>query len=280
MRVQSGKKTSLKETGKIWLTGYAAYHATPVEFLGGGPIRIFLARKKLNVTYGDAIASIIVDKVVDATFFASFLVGGVFTFFMLGNELSLIYIISGILILSLVVLLLAYFYMRVLDNRSVFLWVFKRFAGKKYENSKSEKLIEEVEKKIKIFFSNKKEVVKTFFYSLTRELLRWGRVLLIIFILIGACEIEKGLAVYGLANLSMILPVPAGIGTLEAISGYAFHSFNWGFDMGTTLALVWHGVVFVVVLLGAFLGVRFAVELVPERVEDALDKIIGKRNRE
>lgn len=280
MKEQRGEIIPFKETAKIWLTGYAADHVTPMELLGGGPVRILLARNKLKITYGEAIASVIVDKVIDATFFISFLIGGVFIFFILGNELSLIFVIAGILILSAAALFLFYFYLRVLERNSVFLWIFKRFAGEKHRDGKGEKLVEEVERKIKDFFENRKEVAKVVGYSFLRELFRWGRVIFLVLILAGSFELEKSLAVYGLANLSLILPLPAGIGTLEAISGYAFHSFGWGFDAGTTLALVWHGIILLLAVIGGVLGVIFAMELIPDKVEKSLDKVFKKSNKE
>ncbi len=268
IKTQKGEPVSLKDISMIWFTGHAVDNATPVEFLGGGPVRTFLARKKLGITLGKSIASVVIDKVIDATFFTSFLIGGVFIFFILGKELSMAYVITGILIISIILFLLLYFYLRVLGKNSVFLWIFRKFTGNSYENSEREKLIKEVEDNIKVFFSKRKELGKALFFSLVKEFFRWSKIFFLIFFLIGSFEFEESLAVYGLANFSLILPIPAGIGTLEAVSGYAFHSFGWGFDTGTALAITWHGLVLFLVLIGSFFGMKFAVDLVPEKVEE------------
>ncbi len=276
--IETHKKTSFsfKEISKIWFTGYAADRATPVDFLGGGPVRVFLARKKLDITYGDAISSVIIDKILDVTFFTLFLIGGVFTFLLLGKELSFLYAIYGILILFFLTTILFYFYLRVLRKESIFLWVFMKFSGEKQRNGKNEKLVEEVEYNIKDFFSHRKEVLKAAFLSFSREIFRWMRIFVIILFLVGSYEIEKSIAIYGLSNLSLVLPLPAGIGTLEAVSGYAFSAFGWGFHLGATMAIIWHGIMIFFSLVGLYFGIRFALEIIPEKITILLNKFKNK----
>ncbi len=267
---------SFNEISKIWLAGYAADRATPVDFLGGGPVRVFLARKKLNITYGEAISSVIIDKILDVTFFMLFLIGGVFTFLLLGKELSFLYAIYGILILFFFTVILFYFYLRVLRKESIFLWVFKKFSGKKHRNGKSEKLVEEVEYNIKDFFSHRREVLRIAFLSFSREVFRWMRVSVIILFLVGSYEIEKSIAIYGLSNLSLVLPLPAGIGTLEAVSGYAFSAFGWGFHLGATMAIIWHGIMIFFSLFGLYFGIRYGLEIIPEKIAVFLNRFRKK----
>ena len=271
-----GEKFDLKSLSKIWLVGYTISYLTPNAFLGGEVFRIYLSNKKLGLDYKKGTASVIIDKILDGTFFLLFAVVGVVAFVFNGNSLTnklawpiviIIWLLGGLLLL---------FYFKALNRESIMEWFLKIFGLRKrqVQQSKNGKIIFDTEKEIIDFFSPKK---KAFWEGITlsfiRYLLYFLRTVMMIFFLHRWIAPSSALAIHGFDSLSLMLPLPAGLGGLEAASAFVFKSLGFYLSQGIVLALVWRSADLIVCLFGIIFIVKYGMDLAQMKVLNFVDKL-------
>ena len=271
-----GEDFQLTSLTKIWLVGYTISYLTPNAFLGGEIFRIYLSNKKLDLDYKKGTASVIIDKILDGTFFLLFAIVGVVAFVFNGNALTnklawpiviIIWLLGGLLLL---------FYFKALNKESIMEWFLKIFGLKKrkIKQSKNGKVIFDTEKEIIRFFSPKK---KAFWESITisfvRYLLYFLRTVMIIFFLRRWIAPSSALAIHGFDSLSLMLPLPAGLGGLEAASAFVFKSLGFYLSQGIVLALIWRSADLVICLFGIIFIVKYGMDLAQMKVLNFVDKL-------
>ena len=271
-----GENFQLQSLAKIWLVGYTISYLTPNALLGGEVFRIYLSNKKLGLDYKKGTASVIIDKILDGTFFLLFAIVGVVAFVFNGNALPNKLAWPIVIIIWLLGGLLSLFYFKALNKESIMEWFLKIFGLKKnkIEQSKNGKVIFNTEKEIINFFSPKKKVFwEGITLSFLRYLLYFLRTVMIIFFLHRWIEPSSALAIHGFDSLSLMLPLPAGLGGLEAASAFVFKSLGFYVNQGIVLALVWRSADLVICLFGIVFIVRYGMDIAQMKVLNFVDKI-------
>ena len=263
-----------KDLGQLWAVGFTVSYLSPVALFGGEAFRIYLTKKKFNLSWEKSAASVVIDKILDGTLFLMFLIVGILAFLFYGYfpskmTASLVFLI----ILGLGGLLLL-FYFKAMNRESVLEWFLKLFGVRKekIKNNKNGKIIFDTEKEIISFFSPKK---KAFWEGLGLSFLRYFllffRVALIIFFLKEGIEPSKVLAIYGFTNLALLVPLPAGLGSLEAASAFSFKVLGLGFATGTIFGMVWRGADLVLCALGLVFLSKFGADLAEAKILQFID---------
>ena len=271
-----GLDTRVKDLGKLWSVGFAMSYLTPVALFGGEAFRIYLTKKKFNFSWEKSAASVVIDKILDSTLFLMFLIAGILAFVFYGYFPSamMAWLVS-LVILGLLGLLLL-FYFKAVNRESVLEWFLKVFGIKKekFKNTTNGKIIFDTEKEVIRFFSPKR---KAFWNGLGLSFLRYFLLFLragiIIFFLKEGVEVFRVLAIYGFANLALLFPLPAGLGSLEAASAFSFGNLGLGFATGTIFGMVWRGADLFLCLIGLVFLVKFGADLAGMKILGFIDNL-------
>ncbi len=261
-----GNNISLFKTSLFLVKGFTVDYLTPVSLFGGEALRVILLNKETGDIKSSS-SSVIIDKVMDVTAHFLFLILGAVLFLTYGYFYEGPVFIYSIIITALFFFALLFFYFRAMRKKSIL----RFFMGPTTENGKS---VLEVENRVITFFhSKKKQFLKGILLSLLRHFLLVFRVILLIFFISESFYIKEAFAVYGLTILSFLLPLPAALGGLEAISSFGFNVMGLGFSAGTAYAVTVRGVDLVVCVLGLILILRFFASSVLNRVSRFIDRM-------
>jgi len=264
-----GFNIPVKELIKLWLAGFSVSYLTPFTVLGGEVLQIYFLNKKFDISWEKSTASVIVRKILSATFFLLFLATGVLSFcfygyFPQGTIIWLVFLAIGGLSGSLL-----FFYFKILNKESILRW-FLKFIGvreEKVESHKNGKIIFDVEKEIIRFFSlNNKIFWKSFMLAFLRYFLLFFRTGLIIFFLGQGIEALKVLGVYGFTNFALMFPFPAGIGSTEAASAFTFNALGIGAGNGTIYAMTLRAADLFLCLLGVVISIKLGLNLAEKKL--------------
>jgi len=270
-----GFKPPSKELIGLWLVDFGVSYLTPVSISGGEAIRIYFTKKKFNIPWEKSAAAAIVDKILDATLLLMFVIVGLLFFVFYGHFPSGIMLTLVLLMIGGVSGLLLLFYSKALNRESVLEWFFK-FLGikkEKIKNSEKGKIIFDTEKEIIKFFNLKrKDFWKALGLSYLRYFLLFFRTALLIFFVIEGIGISKALAIYGFVNGSLLFPIPAAFGSLEAVSAFGFSSFGLGEASGATFAMVFRSADLVVCLFGLLFLIKHGAEIAEMKILGFFDK--------
>lgn len=256
-----GEDVSLIKVTRYLVKGFTVDFLTPFALFGGEAVRIFLMEKEVGVEKSSFSA--LVNKIMDVTAHVFFLIFGTLIFLFYGivfHKALIIYAIGTILFISFVLFI---FYGRVLKKKS-FLDGFFGLLGisKKYlQDNKNGKSALDVEKKIIDFFSEKKkDFAKGMLLSFMRHFFLLLRVYFVIYFVTGSLDFGNAVIIYGFVILSMILPLPAALGGLEAILALAFNAIGVGIIYGVIVAIVLRLADLLVCALGVILFARLSLK--------------------
>ncbi len=272
-----GVEVKGRNLAKIWTIGFATDYLTPVSLLGGEALRVYLTGKKLNINWENSLSSVIIDKIMDATFHLLFIIGGIVAFLYYGNFPSWGIFWLIVFVITLLLFALIFFYYKVMGRKSIVLWTVKHFGMEKADVrvTKNGKFILNTEGEIIRFFSPKKLFFwKGMTFSFLRHFLIYFRVFVLIFFIAQILDPGKSLAIQGLVNLSLLLPLPAGLGGMEAASAFGFASMGLEFEGGTILGVVWRAADLILCLFGAFFALTTGIHLLKNKTFSFLEKIV------
>jgi len=265
-----------KDLGQLWAVGFTISYLTPVALFGGEAFRIYLTKKKLNLSWEKSAASVVIDKVLDGTLFLLFLLTGILAFIFYGYFPSKMMAWFVGLILGGLLGLLLLFYFKALNRESTLEWLLKRLGIKKekIKNTLNGKIIFDTEKEVIRFFSPKRKAFwKGLGLSFLRYFLLFLRAGILIFFLKEGVEVLRVLAIYGFCNLALLFPLPAGLGSLEAASAFSFGALGLGFGTGTIFGLLWRSADLVLCLIGVIFLIKFAAELAEVKILQFIDNL-------
>ncbi len=259
-----GHKFSLRDLSPLWLLGFSLSYITPFAVFGGEIFRIYFTRKRFpEVNREKAMASVAIDKILDATVFFVFLIVGLLTFAFYGRFPSSVWGVGVVIIAGGLLLLLGLFYFKRWQKQSALEWLLGLLGVEKHQvanGSKGGTAIFEAEKQVFHFFSFRQ---KALWQGLGLTFLRYGmlflRCIILIVFLTGTVGVLKPMAVYGFANLASLTPMPATLGTLELGAGFAFKVLGFGFSAGTIFGMVWRGADLLLVLIGLIFVIKFTM---------------------
>ncbi len=266
----------LKDIGKIWLVGFAICYLTPVALFGGEAFRVYLAKKKFNLKWEKSAASVVIDKILDGTFFLMFLIIGILTFLFYGHfpTVTMAWLIG--LIVGLLAGSLFLFYFKAINKESILGWILKFFGIKeeKIKNSSNGRMVFDTEKEIIRFFSLKrKSFWKGIGLSFLRYFLFFLRAAILIFFLEGGMEISRALAIYGFNNLALLFPLPATLGSLETVGILSFKALGLEMAHGSVFAMVLRGADLILSLFGVIFLLKFTLNLTCGRILGFIDDL-------
>lgn len=250
---------SFKELFQSFLAGFSIMYLFPPIFFGREIFRGYFLKKKKGIPFSKAMTSTLIDRVLDFTTEFVFIFSGIlfFLFFIGIPPKRFLIIFGGIFLFSLVSL--SFFYFKILKRES-----FLRFLIKPISQRTNSPL--EVEKPLFEFFKLKNKYmwqgyVLTFFEKVVEFLKTW----LLISFLGEFPGFFPTLSILSFYYLAAMIPIPAQLGSQEAIQAFLFSRFNLGMARGVAFSILDKGAQLIFVFLGVLLLFKIGTEFLKER---------------
>ena len=243
----SNKNVSLFDYFKFYTAGFSIVYLFPIIIFGSEFFRATLLEQKGKIGWDKALASVIIERIIEWTVNILVILLGTLYFFykvaMPENNILVVFIISVVLTLALLVFI--YFY--VFRKKSFI----KNMLLKMNKEDYKESLAIKTEKIVFDYFNIKNiGLWKGYFFSILKDLAMLLRVWVIIFFLGVNLDFMGSFSVLGFSFLSTLIPIPATLGTQELIQAFAFENLNIHLGVSSAFAMILRAGEVIVALTG------------------------------
>ncbi len=263
---------------RAWLVGFMTMYLTPIPRVGGAPVRAEFLHKKYGISFRQAMKSVVIDEISEATMWVLFImVGVVFFFDRIGiPQLNKTFILAIIIFLLAVVVLVGIYAMSF-KRKQVLSKIVKWFN---MEKSKGGQFLQDFEEDMINFFHPKNPVLwEALALSFFKHFVDLVRNVFIIFALGGGIHWGLGIISYMMFSIGYALPVPGALGVQEAGQALTFGLLGLGPETGVVLSLLIRGADLVFVAMGAILLLHRGLEMLGiHKIVDFL-LIVEEENR-
>lgn len=228
-------KISLFDYFKFYIAGFSIIYLFPIIIFGGEVFRATLLEQKAKIGWDKALASVIIERIIEWTVNILVILFGTLYFFykvaIPETNILLIFVIS--IFLTLALLACVYFY--VFRKKSFI----KNMLLKMNKEDYKESLAIKTEKTVFEYFNIKNVCLwKGYFLSILKDLAMLLRVWLIIYFLGTSLDFMGGFSVLGFSFLSTLIPIPATLGIQELIQAFAFENLNINVGVSSAFAMI------------------------------------------
>ena len=247
-----GTNISFFDLLRPYLAGFSVMFLAPILFLGGEIFRGYVLKERNSIPWSKGMASVIIDRILEWTANLVVVFFGI-SFFLLTIGLppiKLIIILGGVFLFLLVGI--TFFYFKSFKKESM--------IGFFLRNNNNQPL--EAEKEIFNFFKPKKKAMwKGFSLSFLRAGIMLFRSWLLILFLGKSIGGLEALSILGFSYLAVMIPIPAALGSHEAIQILAFNSLGLGVSRATVFTMIIRGAELITALVGTFILFRLGIKL-------------------
>ncbi|PJE68716.1 hypothetical protein COU96_03075 [Candidatus Shapirobacteria bacterium CG10_big_fil_rev_8_21_14_0_10_38_14] len=268
-----GYALSNREIIAPYLTCFSMVYLFPMVILGGEIFRSYVLREKHGVPWGKAIASVVIDKILEATSFLIAILAGL-TFFLLKIGLpprNLAIILGGVLVLFIIGI--GFFYFRTFKKQSIIKPLIKFFNRSKLPNGD----ILEMEREIFKFFKIKKKVLwQGFGLAFLRVAITWLRCWVLILFLGKSITVFPALSILGFYYFAMMIPIPAALGSHEVVQVFAFNALGLGSSIAPAFTMIQRGSELIMAFIGIIIFFKLGLGLFQNLLLKKLTNFIDK----
>ena len=248
---------------KIYLGGYAMMYLLPILVWGGEAFRIYGLAKEKKVPWQKTFSSVVIERILEWTVNIIVIVLGTISFILYryktripSVEMTTIFGLAFIFF----VFIIGYFYVKALGKKSIIRGILKRFFKKEVGDNHS--LIIAENEIFNFFQLNNVSFGKGFILSLLRALAMQLRAWLLIMFLGASIGFWPSLSVLSFSYISSLIPIPASLGSHEAVQIFAFAAMGLQASMATAFTMIIRAAEIVVSTLGLVFIVRTGFSLV------------------
>jgi len=262
---RQGHNIPVFQLWKIYLASFAISFFAPMVVFGAEVFRGYTLRERHDVPFAKGMATVMIDRILETTSYLVIITAGILVFFLWGNPFSLQTALIIFAALVVVGLLLAFFYLRMFKSESIVRIFIRRPTGNH---------IVDVEDEISRFFHWNDPAVWT---ALSLSFLKSGvglvRVWVLMVFLAKTIVFLPAITVLGFYYLALLIPIPAALGSHDALQALAFQSFGLGgAPVGVAFAFVIRAVEAIFALVGTVLLVHFGLGLLSNFVAEKISK--------
>jgi uncharacterized protein (TIRG00374 family) len=262
-----GYPLSWRKLWRIMVVGFVISFLTPIAFIGGEALVLYLLKREMNVPWRRGINSIIVSKLADFVLHIFFIVSGLIIFFLLLSNSSAQAISYLILIPVGVVGLIFYFFSVVARKDEIIRPVLRFFRLNRLANSEKVSELAKEEKEIISFFDLRQKRSRALMgATLMKFLFTWTQGFCLFFFITGQASLLYSLVVYAFSGLSTLFLLPATLGSLELLQVLAFNTLGFGSSAAISFSLVWRGMRLLIVVLSPMYFFYFASQATKEKL--------------
>lgn len=240
------------------LAGFGVSYFTPGPQFGGEPLQVYLVVRRDNVPSPAAAASVVIDRLLELSSNFAFLAFGVAVLAGGGLLDSRSGPTGMVLALALLLMPLGYLFLLARGNRPLSR-VIKRLSGKMHRLVHAADWIDSAEAEAVAFIKVHRF---TFFIAVLLSGVVWAALVFEYLLAVRFLGLELGfrqvVSVMTAARLAVLLPLPGGLGTLEAALVLVTQALGQGAAAGAGLSLLIRVRDILFGLSGLWLGRRMA----------------------
>jgi len=247
---------------KIFTVGFSLSYLTPMSLIGGEALQAYFLHQKLNLSWKKSIVSIILYKLVGFAVLTVIALTGLGIFFFLGGKLSrrlgfLIFLIFfGILLFFFLLLKKSNRHRSLIEN------IIRTLRLEQILETDQIKTVLSYEREVLHFFwARRRAFWKTAGFSALGHFCYLGQAFFLIAFLTGQWTGIGALITYAFNGLSSFFILPAALGSLEVMEGFAFHSLGLALSLALTFSLIWRGLRLLICLSGGVMALQLMREL-------------------
>ena len=244
---------------KPYLAGFAMMFLAPIIFLAGEIIRAYFLKKKRSVPWSKGLSSVLIDRISEWTVnLIVIFFGASFFLYNIGlppKHLAIIF--GGVFFFFLS--LISYFYFKTIKRESMANLFLNFFGLKRISPANS---ILDIEREIFDFFRlGKIAMWKAFFFSFLKALTLYFRTWFLLLFLGKNVPALSALPIFSFTYLAAMIPIPAVLGSHEAIQVFAFKSLGLGAPSATAFTMIVRGADLLMALAGVVILFQLGVNL-------------------
>ncbi|MDP2664227.1 MAG: lysylphosphatidylglycerol synthase transmembrane domain-containing protein [bacterium] len=259
-----GVKVSFGGLVGPYLAAFAVMFLAPILVWGGEIFRTYILKERNSIPWSKGMASVVIDRILEWTAnLTVILFGGLFFLFLIGFPPTKILVVFGGIFLILLGGMF-FFYFKILKRESIVSF----FIG-------NDKPLE-TEKEIFDFFKNSKRAMwKSFALAFLRVGVACFRVWLLVVFLGKSLGLLSSFSILTFSYLSMVIPIPAALGSHEALQTFAFGSLGLGASTATAFTMIIRGAELMVALAGVIILFKLGIALVGKNLFKKLSSLSG-----
>ncbi len=218
---------------EIYFAGFSFTYLTPVALIGGEGVRAYALKSKFSIPWGKNISVLVIEKILSFFALLVFLLFGLFSFVLL-SSLPLKYLeILVVLIFLFSVLIFLFLFFKLYKKERLINLILKVLGVK--NNDSAYNFTHDI-----FSFFNPKDVLfwKICLVSFLRYLVIFLRAGILLFFLTQNKSFLVAGSVMLFIYLSYLVPLPAGIGSLEAAQTFIFGYLGFGAIQGVTFSII------------------------------------------
>ena len=262
---RQGNNIPVFQLWKIYLASFAISFFAPMVVFGAEVFRGYTLRERHDVPFAKGMATVIIDRILETTSYLVIITAGTLVFFLWGTPFSLQ---TGVIIAAALVvvgLLLAFFYLRMFRGESIVRIFIRHPTGNH---------IVDVEDEISRFFHWKDSAVWiALSLSLLKSAVGLVRVWVLMVFLSKTIVFLPAITVLGFYYLALLIPIPAALGSHDALQALAFQSFGLGgASVGVAFAFAIRAVEAIFALVGIALFVHSGLGLLTTFIAEKVSR--------
>jgi len=232
----SGENINFWSLFKMYLGGYAVMYLLPVLVWGGEGFRIYRLNREQKVSFKKSFSSVFIERILEWTANIVVIFLGLLFFiynvYLPPKELIIIFGASLIIFVSSI----SYFYIKALGKKSIIQQICKIFLRREVSEdnhflSIENEVFEYFDVRNKFFY---KGIAISFLRAFVMQLRAW----ILIFFLGSITGFLPSLSILGFTYLSSMVPIPAALGSHEAIQYFAFGSLGISTSIVTAFTMI------------------------------------------
>jgi len=251
-----------------YLAGFSIMFLAPVLIWGGEIFRGYVLKNRNSIPWSKGMASVIIDRILEWTAnLAVIFLGGIFFLSVIGfPSVKLAMIFGGLFLIFFSGLF--FFYFKSTKKESMVKFFIPGGQDQPLE----------IEKEIFSFFKSSKKSAawKAVGLSFLRAAIMYSRAFLLVLFLgknIGALSV---LSVLGFNYLAVMIPIPAALGSHEAIQTFAFNSLGLGASTAAAFTMIIRGAELIIALFGSVFLFRLGIIIIKNALFKKVENIAGK----
>ncbi|MEK7503715.1 MAG: lysylphosphatidylglycerol synthase transmembrane domain-containing protein [Patescibacteria group bacterium] len=260
---------------EYYLSGVSIAFFFPMVIFGGEIFRGYDLKEKYAIPWFKSIASVIIDKILEITVYIAAAAFGIAFFILKVAFIPAKFYFIVFLGTLLIVVLLGVLYFKIIKKESIIRFFLKKLNAKNFNGADT---AIEVEKEIFRYFTlkNRKTLWKGIALSILHELILLGRASLLLLFLGQEISVFSIVSIVAFSSLAVLIPIPAALGSHEAVQSFIFNSLGLGTDIAMAFVFIIRGVELALALLGAVFFFKFGVQILQSAVLKRIARLIGK----
>lgn len=254
----------------MYIGGFSLLFFIPVIPFANEVFRSSVLKTKHHMELKQSMASVVIDRILEITSNLCVVIAGGVVFLFAGSHLSFSAKMLGIMaFIALWVVLLLFLYIRLFQSKSI-LGLFLKGNGH----------TKEVEEEVFLFFSIKNKFFwQGLWLSFVRAFVGLARTWALILFLGKGLALLPGVTVLGFYYLAILVPIPAALGSHDALQAAGFTAFGLGSGAGAAFALLIRATEALFAVAGLVLVLRFGFSVITSLVikrGESLGKIFSQ----